>query len=150
MSGHTDSAEPDLTPILDMVFQLITFFMMVINFKSAALDMSLKLPVIGSAMPVDTRAEEDILTMNLSPTGKLTVYGQEVDAEQYIAKEAESSRHSANRKAKGVELKAGDDLPTIVVIRSDESTAFKDLYKVVKACQTRGFRNFSLKARRPS
>ena len=28
-------AEPNLTPILDMVFQLITFFMLVINFKSA-------------------------------------------------------------------------------------------------------------------
>ena len=27
-------AEPNLTPILDMVFQLITFFMLVINFKA--------------------------------------------------------------------------------------------------------------------
>ncbi len=58
---------------LDMVFQLITFFMMVINFKSAALDMTLKLPVIGSAMPVDTKGEEDVLVMNLAPTGKLSV-----------------------------------------------------------------------------
>ena len=37
-------AEPNLTPILDMVFQLITFFMLVINFKSASLDLSLRLP----------------------------------------------------------------------------------------------------------
>ena len=29
-------AQPNLTPMLDMVFQLITFFMLVINFKSAA------------------------------------------------------------------------------------------------------------------
>ena len=42
------TAEPNLTPILDLVFQLITFFMLVINFKSAQLDMNLKLPVIGS------------------------------------------------------------------------------------------------------
>jgi len=148
MSGHTDSAEPDLTPILDMVFQLITFFMMVINFNSAALDMTLKLPVIGSAMPVDTKGEEDVLVMNLAPSGRLSVYGQEVDVDKYVSSEAESSRQTANRK--GQDIKPGDDLPTIVVIRSDESTAFKDLYKVVKACQDRGFRNFSLKAKRPT
>ncbi len=28
------NAEPNLTPMLDMVFQLVTFFMLVINFKS--------------------------------------------------------------------------------------------------------------------
>ena len=40
-----DRAEPNLVPILDMVFQLITFFMLVINFKAAETDTSLKLPV---------------------------------------------------------------------------------------------------------
>lgn len=148
MSGHSESAEPDLTPILDMVFQLITFFMMVVNFKSAALDMTLKLPVVGSAMPVDTKGQEDILVMNLAPTGKLTVYGQEVEVDKYIAIEAESSRMTAKRN--GTEIEPGGELPTIVVIRTDESTAFKDLYKVIKACQDRGFRNFALKAKRPS
>ena len=48
-------AQPNLTPLLDMVFQLITFFMLVINFKDASLDLSLKLPVVGSARPVDTK-----------------------------------------------------------------------------------------------
>ena len=43
----SESGEPNLTPILDMVFQLITFFMLVINFQSQALDASLKLPVVG-------------------------------------------------------------------------------------------------------
>ena len=38
MSGKLSQevkAEPNLTPILDMVFQLVTFFMLVINFKTA-------------------------------------------------------------------------------------------------------------------
>src|SRR5436190_1151310 len=46
-----EGTEPNLTPILDMVFQLITFFMLVINFKSASMDLSLRLPVVGSARP---------------------------------------------------------------------------------------------------
>ena len=54
MSGSVSSevtADPNLTPLLDMVFQLITFFMLVINFKSAELDLALDLPVVGSARP---------------------------------------------------------------------------------------------------
>ena len=46
------NCNPNLTPLLDMVFQLITFFMLVINFKSAELDQTLMLPVVGSARPV--------------------------------------------------------------------------------------------------
>jgi biopolymer transport protein ExbD len=148
MSGHSEGGEPDLTPILDMVFQLITFFMMVMNFKAAALDMTLKLPVVGSAMPVSTDGSEDLLVMNLSPEGKLTVYGQQVELEKYIAVEAEASR-SAEKRRTGKDVAPGSDLPTIVVIRSDESSQFRDLYKVIKACQDRGFRNFALKAKRP-
>ncbi len=54
-SAHSaEKAEPNLTPILDMVFQLITFFMLVLNFKAAELDLSLRLPIIGSAKPLPT------------------------------------------------------------------------------------------------
>ena len=48
-------AEPNLTPMLDMVFQLITFFMLVMKFKSAEIDFNLSLPVVGSARPVEQR-----------------------------------------------------------------------------------------------
>ncbi len=59
MSGSSHSGEkvePNLTPILDMVFQLITFFMLVISFKSNEFDKSLVLPVVGSAAPADEDA----------------------------------------------------------------------------------------------
>ena len=46
------TAQPNLTPMLDMVFQLITFFVLVVNFRSAEIDFNLKLPVVGSARPV--------------------------------------------------------------------------------------------------
>ena len=59
-----------------MVFQLITFFMLVINFKEASLDQSLQLPVLGSARPVDTKGEEDLLVLNIDSEGRLKVYGQ--------------------------------------------------------------------------
>ena len=136
-------AEPNLTPILDMVFQLITFFMLVINFKSASLDLSLRLPIVGSARPVDTKGMEDLLILNITQEGKLIVYGIPKDIDSYIAGEAQATRWAFRPK---LDLQPGDELPSMVVIRADEATPFKLLNRVIKACQDNGFRNFALKA----
>jgi biopolymer transport protein ExbD len=141
---HDASAEPNLTPLLDMVFQLITFFMLVINFKSASLDLSLNLPVVGSARPVDTKGQEELLVLNINDKGQLHVYGIQKDVESYIAAEAQASLLKAHRDHP--ELKLGDELPTTVVIRADRGTPFNLLNKVIKACQDNGFRKFALKA----
>lgn len=133
-----------MTPILDMVFQLITFFMLVINFKSASMDLSLKLPVVGSARPVDTKGQEDLLILNITSTGELTVYGAPQEIESYIAREAQASQLSARRADKNFE--PGDDLATTVVIRADRTTPFGLLNTVIRTCQDKGFRKFSLKA----
>jgi biopolymer transport protein ExbD len=141
---HEASAEPNLTPMLDMVFQLVTFFMLVINFKSAQLDMNLKLPVVGSARPVDTKGQLDLLVLNIDAGGQLTIYNTPKDVESYIAGEAQSSFLAARQK--NPRLQPGDELPTTVVIRADRATPFHLLNRVIKACQEHGFRNFSLKA----
>lgn len=138
-------SDPNLTPILDMVFQLITFFMLVINFKSAEMDLDLQLPVVGSARPVDTQGQEDLLVLNVNAIGQLRVYGQLVqDLETYIANEAQASQLAARRE--NPQFKPGDELPSTVVIRADKSTTFAMLNKVVSACQANGYRRFALKA----
>src|SRR4051812_10616449 len=111
------SAEPNLTPMLDMVFQLVTFFMLVINFKSASMDLSLKLPVVGSARPVDTRGQTELLILNIDSAGHLNVYGVNKEVESYIAGEAQASLLHA--RLQNPALKPGDELPTTVVIRAD-------------------------------
>src|SRR5262245_10997334 len=127
--SHDASAEPNLTPILDMVFQLITFFMLVINFKGAALDMSLKLPVLGSALPLDTKGNEELFVLNIDAQGKLKVYGVEKDMESYIASEARVTQHKM--AFENPNFKKGDELPTMVVIRADKATPFKLLNEVI-------------------
>src|SRR5215211_1328704 len=139
MSGslsHSASAEPNLTPMLDMVFQLITFFMLVINFKSASMDLNMKLPVVGSARPVETKGQEDLLILNVNQEGKFTIYGNiRDDIENYIAGEAQASQMKA--RASNPNFKFGDELPTTVVIRADVGTRFSLLNRVIKACQDR-------------
>jgi biopolymer transport protein ExbD len=136
-------AEPNLTPMLDMVFQLVTFFMLVINFKAASLDMSLQLPVIGSARPIEA-GEHDVLVLNITREGKLRMYGEMRDVESYIAQEAKTARQAAN----GGSSKSGasNDLPTTVIIRADRTTPYHFIHQVIQACQSHGFRNFQYRA----
>ncbi len=138
-------AEPNLTPILDMVFQLITFFMLVVSFKSAEIDLSLKLPVVGSARPVETHGQQGLLVLNVDSLGNLNVYGRTVtDIADYIATEADAARMAA--RLRPTDAEATENLPTMVVIRADRATPFKLLNRVIRACQENGFRRFALKA----
>ena len=136
-------AEPNLTPMLDMVFQLVTFFMLVINFKAASLDTSLQLPVIGSALPIET-GEHDVLVLNITREGKLRMYGVTQDVESYIAQEAKTARQSAGGGSS--KLGASNELPTTVIIRADRTTPYHYIHQVIQACQTHGFRNFQYRA----
>jgi biopolymer transport protein ExbD len=142
--SHLTAAQPNLTPILDMVFQLITFFMLVINFKAASMDISLKLPVIGSARPVDTQGQEDVLVLNIDAEGNLIVYGKKVEIASYLASEAQASSLTARRKIPDFQF--GDELPTMVVVRADRRTPFRLLNRVLSTCQREGFRRLSFRA----
>src|SRR5947209_8873360 len=58
-------AEPNLTPLLDVVLQLIMFFMITINFVNTDhINADIKLPEAQSAVPLDKTAENWIF-MNL-------------------------------------------------------------------------------------
>ena len=148
MSGslsHSANAEPNLTPILDMVFQLITFFMLVINFKAASMDLNLKLPVVGSAKMVESGGK-DLLVLNIDSAGTLRVYGvPKPNVEDYVKLEAQTSLDKMNHEL-GTDKPLGTELPTMIVVRADSATPFKMLNRVIKACQDSGFRNFALKA----
>jgi biopolymer transport protein ExbD len=144
MHSSSESGEPNLTPILDMVFQLITFFMLVINFQAAAVDMSLKLPVVGSARPIDTHNVEELLVLNVTTKGEVMVYGQPRDPEPYLLKEAQMA--FLKLKGKNPKAKLGDELPTMIVVRADQRTPFDRVNKVLSECQKNGFRKFALRA----
>ena len=148
MSGSLQGSEgqPNLTPMLDMVFQLITFFMLVINFKSAAIYKDLNLPVIGSARPVDTGEQGiELLILNIDKEGRLMIYKQPRDIDSYIAKEAQASKLAARRKNPNFDPETSE-LPTRVVIRADQLTPFKLVNRVLRACQDNGYRSFALMA----
>ena len=90
MSGSVrggSKVEPNLTPILDMVFQLITFFMLVMNFKAAELDQALMLPVLGSAKPMPTGSEIKMIVLNVTVATKCPHPGCDALAELWRSKD---------------------------------------------------------------
>jgi len=149
-SASLDKAEPNLTPLLDVVFQLITFFMLVINFSNENYDARVRLPVAGSARPVEEgekAAAEDRLVLNVDRQGHLLMSGQVLTTTRAL----EEIKHQAdlvtlNLKASGLKVDPSGGLPTTIVLRADKDTPFSSLYTLITACQARGFRKFALKA----
>jgi biopolymer transport protein ExbD len=145
-------AEPNLTPLLDVVFQLITFFMLVINFSNDNNDQRIRLPVAASASPAETGPiDEDRLVFNIDADGNLLFNGEVLDTERAIKEirvqaQLVKSASDRARKKKGQAPPADDSLPTTVVIRCDKDTHYSQLYRLITACQAQGFRKFSLKA----
>jgi biopolymer transport protein ExbD len=142
-------AEPNLTPLLDVVFQLITFFMLVINFTNENYDQRIKLPVAGSARPLDDpkAAEEDRLVLNIDKHGDLLLNGKTLHgsaAAEQIKFEAQLVR--LNNKAVAAAKGKDDGLPTRVVIRADKDAECGPIYSIITACQSNGFRKFDFKA----
>jgi biopolymer transport protein ExbD len=142
-------AEPNLTPLLDVVFQLITFFMLVINFSNDNYDKRVVLPVAGSARPIedDKQVSEDRLVLNIDKEGHLLMGGEV----QPLHKAVQSIKRQAdlvklNIKASGQKLDASGALPTTIVLRADKEATFSSLLGLIKACQSNGFRKFALKA----
>jgi biopolymer transport protein ExbD len=135
-------AEPNLTPMLDMVFQLVTFFMLVINFKTNQIDTQMDLPVVGSARPV--KADGLLLLMvNINKNGQFTVFNKpfsDPQMEQYIFSQAANDRLAARRT--NASFDENDDLPTTVVIRADRNTPFEKLRHALELCQANHYRNF--------
>ena len=86
-------AEPNLTPLLDVVFQFITFFMLVINFSNDNYDQRVRLPVAGSARPIEDaeKVSEDRLVLNVDRQGHLLMSGKVLTVQQAI----EEIKHQA-------------------------------------------------------
>ncbi len=147
--GSEMRAEPNLTPLLDVVFQLITFFMLLINFSNDNYDQRVRLPVAGSARPIENaeQVSEDRLVLNIDRQGHLLAAGQAMPTHKAVAEikhQAEIVRF--NLKAAGIKVDTVKGLPTTIVLRADRDTAFSSVYPLIVECQNQGFHKFALKA----
>ena len=58
--GHNEAPEePNLVPLLDLVLQMVMFFMACTNFAMENINETVKLPLAQSAKPVDEHRDRD-------------------------------------------------------------------------------------------
>src|SRR5215210_3221106 len=68
--GSSDKCEPNFTPLLDLVLQLVMFFMIVTNFVQEQTNVEIKLPeaIAAKAIPAN---EDYAIYLNVNPEGKV-------------------------------------------------------------------------------
>ena len=132
------SAEGDMTPMIDMTFQLIAFFMVLINFAEGDQDQRIKLPSSELAKPPDAPVEAPLI-LQLTQEGNVLLSGDKMPIagiDKYLRTEA------AIIKAQG---KTPADAS--VIIRADALTKTGLVQELIKKCQDQGFEKFSLRAK---
>ena len=61
VKGESPAAEVDMTPMIDIVFQLIAFFMVITNFEQTQADERVKLPRDALAKPPEVKLEHTLV-----------------------------------------------------------------------------------------
>ena len=132
------SAEPDMTPMIDVTFQLIAFFMFVLNFSDAETDERIRLPLSQLAKPPEVAAEQP-LTLQVNRAGSVYIIGDEVPIDKI--------RPYLQREVQLLERQNKDKSNTTVIIRGDADVAAGKIQQLIKHCQDVGFERFSLRAK---
>lgn len=130
--------EADLTPMIDMTFQLIAFFMVLINFTQSEQHEQIQLPLSELAKPPEAPLDYPI-TLHLTEEGAVIIGGQEVSMQglrPYLVKEANL-----------LELREKPLTDATIVIRADEEAPAGEVQKLIQVCQENRFEKFALRAK---
>ncbi len=145
--GSTEKCEPNMTPLLDLVLQLVMFFMICANFVMEQTSVEVKLPKAIAAKALDKMDEAIYLNVNdqgkvlLTPDqreGDIDTLDNEVQVQNYMIRQAEREKR-----------RTGKDRPeTVLVLRVDKNTYFEKTYAIMRACRVAGYDKVQLRAER--
>src|SRR5947209_13563655 len=134
------SSDPNLTPLLDMVLQLVMFFMLIANFVMDELSDKIHLPSASQAKPL-TAKDLDIIYLNIDKTGRVLV----VHDEPLVT--PEQIRFYMDQQAKNHPKGAAEARNRMtVIIRADKEARFRDIHKTMTAIKQAGFSKLQLRA----
>ena len=117
----------DMTPMIDMVFNLLIFFMVVSQFANEERDLRVVLPDGSEAMPLTAKPQQ--IFINIDQEGRYFVRGQELTAEALAALLAQAALNNPANQA--------------VVIRGDKRSAWDSVATAMRLCNQAGLRDYS-------
>jgi biopolymer transport protein ExbD len=133
------AAEMDMTPMIDVTFQLIAFFMFVLNFSEVDQDQRVNLPLSELAKPPDAPYAAP-LTVQMTADETILFAGDEItpgELQSALLREAQIIRAYPNKKLSDV----------TVVIRADRLAKTGRVQEIIQMCQKAGFDMFALRGR---
>ncbi len=117
----------DLTPMIDIVFLLVIFFMVGTKFSDAERQFQIKLPTVSDALPLSELPDEIIVSV--AQSGELFL------GEKLITlKDLEQELILAHQRYKD----------QAVVVRGDAQGAYQNVMNVLAVCHRVGITNLSL------
>jgi len=115
------SATIEMTPMIDMVFLLLTFFLVATTFQQTEREMDIALPGAAAATPISAALREIII--NVDAQGRMIVAGREMQpADLSNAITAAVSINPAQK----------------VAIRGDRATPYANIVQVLDLCKAAG------------
>ena len=145
-SGANSMPEPNLTPLLDMVLQLIMFFMICVSFVGRESDFDLRLPVMQHACPPAPSTAR--LVLNVDRAGKLHVCdrgGPDIPAGQH-GLESDSNILSLLKGWANTGTHENQRQTPLVVIRADARADYQVVHHLMTLCKKVGLTRFQLRA----
>ncbi len=137
-SRKDEVSEIDLTPMIDMVFNLIAFFMVLINFSQSEANDRVVLPKSVLVKPPEEALEFPIV-LHVAPDGEIIVGG-----EGYTI---DTLRIAFNRELSVIEAEGKKPADANVIIRAHKDTAAGDVQEVIRVAQEQKFERFALRAK---
>ena len=134
----TSIHEGDLTPMIDMTFQLIAFFMVLINFSQTEQNDRVRLPESELAKPPEGAIEFPI-TLHLTPESTVIVGDQEVPID--------GLRPFLIREANAIQSQGKQPSDATVIIRADQTAPTGKVQELIQVCQENSFEKFALRAK---
>lgn len=158
--GDDDSAEGDLTPLLDLVLQLLMFFIINVNLATEQSNPDVKLPLSASATPLNKPISGDVylnqrirsktVMDKLSPADKQRL--ETAESIVFVSSRApmnmSETRGWLNEEYKAAVKRVGDekDVKVTIHFRPDGELETNELMKLMKAVQVAGFKNIKMHA----
>ncbi len=135
---ESNAVTGDLTPMIDMTFQLIAFFMVLVNFSEADNDQRIQLPLSQLAKPPDGPLEEPIY-INMQSDGGIIFNAEEVSLA--------GLRAFLQRERQVLALNGKSAADATVIIRADARAATGKVQELIQTCQELEFSKFALRAK---
>jgi biopolymer transport protein ExbD len=139
----TERLEINLTPLLDLVLQLIMFFMLTVNFVRVDQISDLSdLPVVQSAMPLHSTGE-NLVYININKDGERLAGGVKLHGASELRAYVTRRKEEIDRVARFHKLQTPTEI--VVVVRAHKDASWGDVYDTLDECNRAGYRSWQLR-----